>query len=527
MKTIRYRLAVLTVALMGVTAPAGAETLRWAFQGDAETMDPYGRFEIFTLGFLHNIYEPLVRYDDSLAIEPALATGWETVDDLTWRFFLRRDVTFHDGASFTADDVVFSFERARKPGSAFVPTLEPVAEMVKIDDHTVEIRLARPQPILLNTLAFWFVMDEDWARANGAEDPVNLREGITNHATLAANGTGPFRLIGREPGARTVLEPFADWWDEPAHNLTRVEFQPIAADATRVAALISGEVDLVDPLPLQDVPRIESAAGLTVRQFPELRVIFLGMDQARDELLYGGVSGANPLKDPRVRLAMAQAIDVDAIVDRVLRGAARPAGLMIGPGVTGYDPQSDLRPPFDPDASKLLLAAAGYPDGFPLTLDCPNDRYVNDEAVCQALTGMLARIGIDVTLDSQSKSTYFGKILGQDTSFYLLGWTPGNLDAVDVLKPVLHSRGGGAGFFNIGGYADSRVDALTQQVETETDGAARNAMIQEAFALHRDATGHIPLYLQYVTWGMKDGMDLPSRPDGVVPLWRVRMPTGR
>ena len=404
-----------------------------------------------------------------------------------------------------------------------MPTLGPVDAVVALDDHTVEFRLSRPQPVLLNTLAFWFIMDEGWAVANGAEDPVNLRAGVTNHATLNANGTGPFRLVGREPGVRTVLEPHAGWWDTPSHDLTRIEFTPIAADATRIAALLSGEVDLIDPVPLQDVGRLAERDGVSVLQRPELRVIFLGMDQFRDELLYSDVAGANPFADARVRRAVYQAIDVNAIIRQVMRGAAEPAGLLFGPGVTGYDEALDHRLSYDVEAARALLAEAGYGDGFRVTLDCPNDRYINDAAICQAVAGMLGRIGITVDLNAQSKSVYFGQVLGQDTSFYLLGWTPGNLDAIDVLKPVMHSRGGGAGFFNIGGYANDRVDELVRAIEIETDPHARAGMIGEALSLHKEEVGHIPLHRQYVSWGLRDGVTVDQRADGVLPLWTVRL----
>ncbi len=520
----RTVLALLAFGVANLIAPspARAETFRWAFQGEAETMDPYGRFEIFTLGFLHNIYEPLVRYDSDLQIEPALATAWKNVDDTTWRFTLRQGVTFHDGSAFTASDVVFSFGRAKAEGSAFGSTLGPVAEVVAIDDHTVEFRLSQPQPVLLNTLAFWFIMDEGWATANGAENPVNLRAGITNHATLNANGTGPFRLVSREPGVKTVLEPYGGWWDDTAHNLTRVEFSPIAADATRIAALLSGELDLIDPVPLQDIERLSERDGVSVLQRPELRVIFLGMDQFRDELLYSDVKGANPFADVRVRRAVFQAIDVNAIVRQVMRGAAEPAGILFGPGVSGYGAALDHRLRYDVDAAKALLAQAGYGDGFRVTLDCPNDRYINDAAICQAVAGMLGRVGITVDLNAQSKSVYFSQVLGQDTSFYLLGWTPGNLDAIDVLKPVMHSRNGGAGFFNIGGYANDRVDELVKAIEIETDPHARAGMIAEALSLHKEEVGHIPLHRQYVSWALRDGISVDQRADGVLPLWTVR-----
>ena len=528
-ETIDMKRVLLTTALAlwtgatGWTGAVSAAQLNWAFQADAETMDPHGRFEIFNLGFLHAIYEPLVRYDQDLSIEPALATDWEVVDDLTWRFDLRQGVTFHDGSAFTAEDVVFSFERSKKEGSAFIPTFGPVDSVVALDDYTVEFRLNTPQPVLLNSLAFWFIMDSGWAAANDAVDPVNLRAGVTNGATLAANGTGPFRLMSRSPGVETVLAAHAAWWDTPGHNLTDVTFTPIGSDATRVAALISGEVDLIDPVPLQDVARLEAAEELAVLQGPELRVIFLGLDQHRDVLLGGDPADGNPFRDVRVRQAVAHAIDVDAIIDRVMRGAAAPAGLLIAPGVSGYAADLDDRPAYDPDRARALLAEAGFPDGFAVEMDCPNDRYINDEAICQAAVSMLAQVGIEVDLIAQSRSVYFNKILGGDTSFYLLGWTPGNMDVIDVLKPVMHTRGQGFGFFNIGRYSNARVDTLTQAIETETVAAARTAMIAEALTLHRDEVGHIPLHVQYLSWGLRDNVSIPQRRDGVQAIWLARV----
>lgn len=519
------RRSLLAVALgvgigtIGDVGDAQTRQLNWSFQADAETMDPHGRFEIFNLGFLHAIYEPLVRYDRNLEIEPALATDWQVIDDLTWRFTLRQGVTFHDGSAFTAEDVVFSFDRSRKEGSAFIPTFGPIDSVVALDDHTVEFRLNTPQPVLLNSLAFWFIMDSGWAAANDADDPVNLRAGITNGATLAANGTGPFRLVSRSPGVETVLAAHTGWWDTPQHNLTEVTFTPIGSDATRVAALISGEVDLIDPVPLQDVARLRAADGLTALQGPELRVIFLGLDQHRDVLLGGDPADGNPFRDVRVRQAVAHAIDVAAIIDRVMRGAATPAGLLIAPGVSGYAAELDDRLAYDPDRARALLADAGFPDGFAVEMDCPNDRYINDEAICQAVVSMLAQVGIDVDLIAQSRSVYFNKILGGDTSFYLLGWTPGNMDVIDALKPIMHTRGQGFGFFNIGQYSNARVDALTQAIETETDAAVRAAMIEEALTLHRDEVGHIPLHLQYLSWGLRDTVSIPQRRDGVHAIW--------
>ncbi|MBL8703000.1 MAG: ABC transporter substrate-binding protein [Alphaproteobacteria bacterium] len=521
------RLRILVAGLLLLVGAAGAAAqpaFRYAASQDVETMDPVGRFGIFTLGFLHAIYEPLVRYDRDLKLEPALATAWTRVDATTWRFTLREGVRFHDGSALTAADVVFSIERGKAEGSAMAATLAPVAAAVAIDARTVELVLARPQPTLLNDLAFVFIMSRRWAEANNSVKPTNLRANALVPAHGDAMGTGPFRLVRREADTRTELAPNPAWWDRPAKPLPRVEFRPIRAAGTRIAALLSGEVDFIDPLPLQDVARIQAAGGFTVRQAAELRTLFLGMDQARPELLGASVKGANPFKDPRVRRAIYQAIDIGAIRERVMRGAADVTGSMVGPGVVGYEPGFEPRLPFDVDAARRLMAEAGYASGFSVGFDCPNDRWVNDEAICQAIVPMLARIGIMATLDAQPGGRYLNKVLNRETALYLLGWTPGNNDAFDVIKPIMAPREGAYGLFNIGGYANPRVTELAKAIEVEADGAKRLAMIREAIGLHAADIGHVPLHRQYTTWAHRRGIEVVQRADGVLPLWQVHVP---
>lgn len=510
--------------LFGAAGAAAQPVFRYGAAQDVETMDPVGRFGIFTLGFLHAIYEPLLRYDRDLKLEPALATAWQQIDATTWRFTLRDGVRFHDGSLLSADDVVFSIQRGKAEGSAMAPTLGPIAAATAIDARTVEIKLARPQPTLLNDLAFVFVMSRRWAEANNSIKPTNLRTNALVPAHGEAMGTGPYRLVKREADTRTELAPHAGWWDRPAKPLPRVEFRPIRAAGTRIAALLSGEIDFIDPLPLQDVVRVQASGGFTVRQMAELRTLFLGMDQARTELLGASVKGANPFKDIRVRRAIYQAIDVQAIRDRVMRGAADITGSMVGPGVVGYDAGFETRLAFDVEAARRLMAEAGYGGGFTVGFDCPNDRWVNDEAICQAIVPMLARIGINATLEAQPGGRYLNKVLGRETALYLLGWTPGNNDAFDVIKPIMSPRDGAFGLFNIGGYANARVTELGKAIEVEADGTRRLAMIREAIGLHATDIGHVPLHRQYTTWAHRRGIELVQRADGVLPLWQVHVP---
>jgi peptide/nickel transport system substrate-binding protein len=379
---------------------------------------------------------------------------------------------------------------------------------------------------LPDVLSLWYIMSKSWCETNSATQPVDKRKGVENAASFRANGTGPFRLKAREPGVRTTLVRHAAYWGKVDTNVEEVIFTPIGNDATRVAALISGEIDMMQPVPVQDVARLSQNAGLKIMQGPELRTIFLGMDQKRDELLFSNVRGKNPFKDKRVRQAFYQAIDIEAIKTRIMRGAAAPTALMVGPGIKGFVPELNKRLPYDPEAAKKLLADAGYPAGFEIKMNCPNDRYVNDGEICQAVAGMLARVGVKVNLEAESKATYFPKILSRNTSFYLLGWTPGTYDSHNPLFALMATPGaGGQGQFNLGSYSNPKLDELTAKVASETDQAKRNAMITEAFRIHADDIGHLPLHQQALAWGMKKNVSLVQLADNFNPFKYVVIDT--
>jgi peptide/nickel transport system substrate-binding protein len=487
MTTLRTLLvAAIVAAAFGATA-AQAVTFRFADQGDAISMDPY-----------------------------ALATSWKQTAPTVWRFTLRKDVKFHDGTPFTADDVIFSYERAKSDGSDMKTYVAPISEIRKVDNLSVDIITAEPFPILPDTIGFWYMMSKSWCEKNNATAPVDVRKGKENAATLKANGTGPFLVKSREPGVRTVFVPNPNYWTKIESNLTEVVFTPIGNAATRVAALISGDIDMMEPAPLQDLERLSANPALKMLQGPELRTIFLGMDQSRDELLYSNVKGKNPFKDKRVRQAFYQALDENAIAHTVMRGAATPSNLMIAPGIRGFAKDLNSRLPFDPAAAKKLLTEAGYPNGFEVGMNCPNDRYVNDAAICQAVAAMLAKIDVKVNLMVETKVTYFPKILSRDTSFYLLGWTPASYDAHNQIYAILMSPGpSGRGQFNLGSYSNKRVDELGPQIASELDQNKREAMIHEVFKIHSDDVGHIPLHQQALAWAMKKNVDLVQLPDNV------------
>jgi peptide/nickel transport system substrate-binding protein len=364
------------------------------------------------------------------------------------------------------------------------------------------------------------MMSKKWCEANGATKPVDRRKGIENTASFKANGTGPYRLRERQPDVRSTFVRNGNYWGKVDGNVDEVVFTKIGNDSTRVAALLSGEVDVMEPVPVQDVARLKANPGLKVLQGPELRVIFLGMDQKRDELQYSNVKGKNPFKDLRVRKAFYQAIDIETIKKQVMRDAATPTALMIPPQVRGFAPELGKRLPYDVDAAKRLLAEAGYPNGFEVKMNCPNDRYVNDAEICQAVAANLAKVGVKIQLEAETKGTYFPKVLRRDTSFYMLGWTSSTVDAHNMLYPILSSPGdGGRGQFNLGAYSNARIDELTTKIASETDEGKRNAMIAEAMKIHQDEVGHLPLHQQALNWAAKKNVTLVQLPGNEMP-WK-------
>ena len=508
--------AVVMGALVGSVS---AQTVRIGNQGDALSMDPHSLNETTQLSVVGNVYEPLVGRDQNLKLSPRLATAWKQISPNVWRFELRKGVKFHDGKAFTADDVLFSLARGAGEGSDMRSYTNDIKEVRKVNEHTVDIETKAPFPILPDVLTFFYVMSKQWSEENQATRPVDRRKGIENAASFRANGTGPYRLRERQPNVKTTFVRNGSYWGKIEGNVVNVEYTPIGNDSTRVAALLSGQVDVIEPVPVQDVARINASGKTKVLQGPELRTIFLGMDQKRDELLYSNVKGKNPFKDKRVRQAFFQAIDINGIQRSVMRGASRPTALMVGPGINGHFAEMDKRLPHDTEAAKKLLAEAGYPNGFEVAMNCPNDRYVNDGEICQAVSAGLAKIGVTVKLQAETKGTYFPKILKRDTSFYLLGWTPSTYDAHNVLNAIMRCVDDkGSGQFNLGSYCNPKVDELTAAIQSETDQAKRNDLIKQAFQLHADDIGHLPLHQQALAWGVANNVSLVQLADNVMPF---------
>lgn len=503
---------LLLAAFLFLAAPARAENvLRWASQGDAMTMDAHAQNEGQTHTFSLQVEEQLVARAPDLTKIPALAVSWTRVNPTTWEFKLRAGVKFHDGRPFTSDDVVFSFKRAQMPTSDMKDIINTIADVVAVDPLTVRILTKGPDPILLDEVANIFIMSRGWAKEHGVEAPQNYNGGQETYAVRHKNGTGPFILELREPDVRTVMVKNPNWWGlkQQPHNVDRIIYTPIKNPATRVAALLSGELDfLLDP-PVQDLARIESSGMFTVQRTPSPWTIFLGMNAGRKELLSSSVKGKNPFADIRVRKAINMAIDREAITTRIMRGLAQPAGNLVPPGVYGYDASLDVPMPFDADGAKKLLTEAGYPGGFDVRLDCPNDRYLNDERVCQAVVGMLARIGIKVTLELKPRTLHFPKVQTKQTDFYLYGWGTDTTDAHNHLAFL----GLPTSVANATEYNDPKLFELINAMATEIDKDKRDAMIREATIRLRDAYSYAPLYHPMLAWATRKGLTLPVAPD--------------
>ena len=512
--TLVLRATTLAV-LVALGLPADAKTLRFSSQGDISTIDPHGNNEGFTNAFLENIYETLVTRGKDLKVEPCLAVSWTQVSPTVTRFKLRDGVKFHDGSPFTADDVVFSVQRALADTSNFKPYLAGVKEAKKIDDLTIEILTTGPAPVLIPQLTEVRIMSKSWSTKHNVTKPQDFKNKEETFATRNANGTGPFILRTREADVKTTAVLNSNWWGKREGNVTEIVYQPIKSDGTRLAALISGEVDFVLDPPPQDIPRLKQDPKIKVAEGNENRTVFFGMDQFRDELLYSGVKGKNPFKDKRVREAVLLSIDTGAIKTQVMRGLSVPSGIMFAPQVDGYPKDLDKPVKVDREKAKKLLAQAGYPNGFEVTLDCPNNRYVADEKICVATAAMLSQVNIKVKVNAMPRANYFPKIQKMDTSFYMLGWGVPTFDAQYSLQSLLRTRvdKSADGDYNLGRYSNPKVDALIDTLKTEIDPKKRAAIAREVTQLHQADVGHIPLHHQVIPWAMRSNVSVVHRAD--------------
>ena len=518
---MKIKHVLLATAVTLCFAPAlHAKPFKWTSQGEISTWDIHSQNNALQSGLHANVYESLVYYNSrTFQVEPVLATAWREISPTQMRFTLREGVKFHDGSVMNADDVVYSLNRAMAKTSNFTPFTQGISKVVKVDAKTIDIILVSPNPVLLRQLTELRIMSKAWAEKNKSVEPKDMKGTDETFAHRNAMGTGPYTLESWQPDVRMVFKRNPNWWGKMDGNVTEIVYTPIKSAATRIAALLSGEVDFVlDPTP-QDLARLRANPDLKVVDGLENRTIFLGMDQFRDELPGSNVKGKNPLKDLRVRKALYQAIDADTISRNIMRGLGKPTGTLVAPQVAGWTEAVGKRMPYSVDTAKKLLAEAGYPDGFEVDFACPNNRYINDEAICQAVTAMWSRIGVKAKLRTLPLVNYFPMIQRNEASIYMLGWGVPTFDALYSLQSLVRTVGkGGDGNYNVGRYSNERMDYLVDRVKTETDQPVRTRMLTEGLQLSNDTVSHLPLYDQVIPWAMKKNVDMVHRADNRIDI---------
>lgn len=519
-----YKLTTTTALAFALAAgafPAKAETvIKWASRADIYSLDPDSVPSTSNLAFLNHIYEGLVRYDQNFKLEPALATDWELVDDRHWRFKLREGVKFHDGAEFTADDVVASFNRAADPASPLKGNMPLFEGIKKIDDHTVEIEVSTPSSLFLNDITNIFVFDEGWLKNNNTEKPTDYSQKVEGYATNNTNGTGPFELESRTPDAKTVLLANDGWWDEKKHNIDRLEFIPITSPSTRIAALLSGEVDIIDSAPLQDLQRLEADPNIQVVNRTELRTVFVGFN--RKETLPNGEP--NPFNDLKVRQAFEAAIDRDLINEKVMRGLARPSGSLIAPDIAGYAASLDTYEQADAEKASALLKEAGQ-DGLEFSYTCMSDESVNEEDFCQAISSMVTRAGFKPSIDMGPRAVLSPKRSNGEIEVFNVSWAnEPTLDAFSLLSQVLASRDGTYGVSNYGGWSVPELDKLVQESAMVTDSDERAALQEQALKIAKEEILLIPLHQQPIAWANNQRVEnIDLRADNKARHWFTKV----
>ncbi len=512
------RLGTLAVGIAAATfaaMPAMAEDITIALASEATSVDPHFHNTGNNNQIVTHIFDALINQGSNQELLPGLAVSWTPNDDTTWEFRLREGVTFHDGSPFTADDVVFSLERAPDvpdSPSSFAVSVASITEMTVVDDYTIRFTTDGPYPLLPNDLSIVRIV----SRENG--------EGATTadyNSGEAAIGTGPFTLVEYVPGDRIVLAANDDYWGgRPEWD--QVTFRPITSDPARLAALLSGDVDVIGNVPTQDISQLADNPDVRLSQGVSNRVIYLHIDSRRDVTpLVSAKDGSeipNPFLDLRVRQAISMAIDRNAIVEQVMEGIAIPAGQLLPEGFFGVSENIDV-PQYDPDGAQALLAEAGYPDGFALTIAGPNDRYINDEQIVQAIAQMLSRVGIDTAVETMPRSVYFGRATGDENgsefSLMLVGWGSGTGEASSPLRALLATKDpeAGLGGTNRGGYSNEEFDAILAEAMRSVNDDERAALLAQATEIAMADVGLIPTHFQVNTWGSRPDLAYIPRTD--------------
>ncbi|WP_026988892.1 ABC transporter substrate-binding protein [Fodinicurvata sediminis] len=510
---MRSRLLMASAFVVSfAAAPAAAEDLTIALASEPTSIDPHYHNLTPNNALTRHIFEPLIKQDENQSLEPGLATEWGVTDDpLVWEFKLREDVTFHDGSPFTAEDVAFTIERAPdvpNSPSSFGLYIDDIAEVEIVDDHTVRFHTENPVPLMANNLSTVAIISKKHAEGAATED-FNSGE--------AAVGTGPFKFASYTPGEEVEMEAYEDYWGD-APEWDSVTFRPITSASARVAGLLSGDIDVIEGVPTNDVASLEENEDVSIWQGISNRVIYIHLDSDREATpqitAKDGSEIENPLRDARVRKALSIAIDRESIVEDVMEGIAIPAGQLLPEGFFGVSENIDV-PEYDPERAQELLAEAGYEDGFKMTVHGPAGRYINDEQVLQAAAQMWSRIGIETEVETIPVSVYFGRASDLEFSVMLVGWGAGSGEASSPLRALLATYEPEAGFgaTNRGRYSNEEMDSLLKEALVTVDNDKRQDLLAEATEIAMEDVGLIPVHFQVNTWGTRDGLEYVPRTD--------------
>jgi peptide/nickel transport system substrate-binding protein len=493
---------LLVIALMAVAclAPASAKTLRMAYDADPTSLDPHEQLASATLQLSHLLFDPLLRFRQDLTLEPRLATSWEKIDDRTTRFHLREGVRFHSGRTLSAEDVVWTFNRLKRSPD-FKALFEPFSEAKAVDALTIDLVTKGPYPLVLNLATYIFPMDR--AFYSGTDERGRPKDEIVKQgasfASTHALGTGPFIITEREQGVRLTFKRFADYWDKASSgNVDEIVFTPIKEPATRVAALLAGDVDFIAPVPPTDFDRVKGDSCCTLVTMPSMRILAFELNRQR----------VPAFKDPRVRLAINYAVNRQGITSKIMRGFATPAGELSPPGYAGYDPA--LIPRFDLEKAKALMEQAGYANGFSVTMMAPNNRYIEDYRIAEAVAAMLARINIKVDLQTMPKAQYWQRFDERAGDIMMIGWQSDTEDSANFYEFLVMTPDAKTGYgqYNAGNYSNPEVDRLTLQSQTMTDASDRARVLQKIERILYDDAALVPLHWQHLSWAARKNVHI-------------------
>jgi peptide/nickel transport system substrate-binding protein len=514
-KTLSVAAALLAATLLSV--PGWAQELRIGSFAEPSSVDP----QYHNLGpnnaMARHFFDRLMHTDKTQRLQPGLATSWKPINDTTWEIKLRRGVKFHDGSPFTADDFIFTVERAPNvpnSPSSFAIYTKQIKKLEKINDFTIHIKTAGPYPLMPNDLSQLHVMSRK-ASAGKSTEQLNAGNGLA--------GTGPYKYVEWVRGDRLVMARNEGYWGEKP-KWKKVTFKPLTNGSARVAALLAGDVDMIDVVPTSDIERLKKNPKLSLSQGVSNRVIYLHLDHDREVSPHAkGSDGKNPLRHHRVRQAISKAINRPAIVSKVMEGVAIPAGQLLPEGFFAVHP--GLKPEkYDPEGAKRLLKEAGYGKGVSMTIHGPNNRYINDAKIAQAVAQMLTRVGIKMQVDTMPRNVYFSRATKREFSFILVGWGSGTGEPSSPLRSLLatYDKSKGWGTSNRGRYSNKKLDRLLAQALRTVDDGQRSKLLQQATEIAMKDYGIIPLHYQVNTWGTKKGLSYEARTDEATLAMSVR-----